>query len=66
VYDESLALAQQLAKQPAAALKATKRALNMQLERASIGVMDYACSAEAETFTLPEFQEKLAAMRGGT
>jgi enoyl-CoA hydratase len=63
VYDESLALARQLAKQPAAALKATKRALNMQLERASIGVMDYACSAEAETFTLPEFQEKLAAMR---
>jgi enoyl-CoA hydratase len=63
VQEEARALADRLAKLPAAALRATKRALNMQIERASIGVMDYACAAEAETFTLPEFQEKLAKMR---
>ncbi|MDT7655978.1 MAG: hypothetical protein QOF38_693, partial [Pseudonocardiales bacterium] len=33
--------------------------------RASIGILDYACAAEAETFTLPDLQEKLAAMRKG-
>ena len=63
VQEEARALADRLAKLPAAALRATKRALNMHIERASIGVMDYACAAEAETFTLPEFQEKLAKMR---
>jgi enoyl-CoA hydratase len=63
VLTEAMALAQRLAELPATALRATKRALNMQLERASIGVLDYACATEAETFTLPEFQRKLAAMR---
>ncbi|HEX4247856.1 MAG TPA: enoyl-CoA hydratase/isomerase family protein [Pseudonocardia sp.] len=63
VLAEATALAQRLAALPAAALRATKRALNMQLERASIGVLDYACATEAETFTLPEFQRKVAAMR---
>jgi enoyl-CoA hydratase len=65
VQSEAMALAQRLAAQPSAALKATKRALNMQLERASIGVMDYACATEAETFTLPDFQEKYRTMLGG-
>ena len=63
VFTEAAALAHRLAALPAAALRATKRALNMQLERASIGVLDYACAAEAETFTLPQFQQKLDAMR---
>jgi enoyl-CoA hydratase len=65
VLDEATALAHRLAKLPATALRATKRALNMHLERASIGILDYACAAEAETFTLPDLQEKLAAMRKG-
>jgi enoyl-CoA hydratase/carnithine racemase len=65
VMDEATALAHRLTKLPAAALRATKRALNMHLERASIGILDYACAAEAETFTLPDLQEKLAAMRKG-
>jgi enoyl-CoA hydratase len=65
VMDEATALAHRLAKLPAAALRATKRALNMHLERASIGILDYACAAEAETFTLPDLREKLAVMRKG-
>ncbi|HEY1967534.1 MAG TPA: enoyl-CoA hydratase-related protein, partial [Pseudonocardia sp.] len=65
VISEATALAQRLAKLPATALRATKRALNMHLERASIGILDYACAAEAETFTLPELQEKLSTMRAG-
>lgn len=65
VETEAMELALRLAAMPAAALQATKRALNMQVERASIGVLDYACASEAETFTLPDFTEKLAAMRGG-
>lgn len=63
VLTEAAALAQRLAGLPAAALRATKRALNMHLERAAIGIMDYACAAEAETFTLPELHQKLATMR---
>lgn len=44
--DEALILAERLAKQPAQALRDTKRALNMQLERTMIDVMDFAVSAE--------------------
>jgi enoyl-CoA hydratase len=62
VFDEAMALAERLAALPAAALKATKRALNMPMEKVSVGVMDYACAAEAETFTLPDFQKTLQAM----
>ncbi|GAA5149938.1 enoyl-CoA hydratase/isomerase family protein [Pseudonocardia eucalypti] len=63
VMAEATALAHRLAELPATALRATKRALNIRLERAAIGVLDYACAAEAETFTLPEIQAKVAAIR---
>lgn len=62
VDDEAMAVAQRLAALPAAALRSTKRALNMHIERSSIGIIDYACAAEAETFAMPEFQDRLATM----
>jgi enoyl-CoA hydratase len=62
VLSEASKLAHELARLPAIALRATKRALNMQIERASIGVLDYATAAEGETFTFPEIHQKLAAM----
>jgi enoyl-CoA hydratase len=46
--DEGLALAHELARLPAQALQDTKRALNLHLERAFSGVLEYAISAETE------------------
>jgi enoyl-CoA hydratase len=45
---EGLALARELAELPAQALQDTKRALNLHLERAFSGVLEYAISAETE------------------
>lgn len=56
LLEESLAAAERLAALPPFALQSTKRALNMHLERALVGVMDYAIAAESESFTLPDHQ----------
>ncbi|MDA8044487.1 MAG: enoyl-CoA hydratase/isomerase family protein [Actinomycetota bacterium] len=45
--EEALALAERIARQPAGALKATKRALNKVLERSVLEVLDYALTAES-------------------
>jgi enoyl-CoA hydratase len=45
--EEAVALAERIARQPVAALKATKRALNKVLERAVVEVLDYALTAES-------------------
>ncbi|HVW31428.1 MAG TPA: enoyl-CoA hydratase-related protein [Acidimicrobiia bacterium] len=55
------ALAERLAAQPQQALQDTKRALNIHMSRAVLGVIDFALAAEAETFGLPEFRAFLAA-----
>jgi enoyl-CoA hydratase len=46
VYDEGLALAARLAQLPAHAAQATKRALNLQLQRSLLGIADFALAAE--------------------
>jgi enoyl-CoA hydratase len=46
VHEEGLALATRLAELPAHAAQATKRALNLQLERSILGIADFALSAE--------------------
>lgn len=53
------ALAERLADQPAQALWDTKRALNMHMNAAIGKVMDFAFSAESETFALPQFAASL-------
>jgi len=61
LHSEAMALAQRLAALPRYALRATKRALNLHLERAASGTLDFVCAAESEHFTFPE----LAARLGG-
>jgi enoyl-CoA hydratase len=63
VLHEAVALADQLGALPVYALRATKKALNLQLERSSIGIIDFALAAESEHFSLPEMEEKLREMR---
>jgi len=46
-FDEALALAARLARQPAQALRDTKRAINKGLERAMVDVLDFAVAAES-------------------
>jgi enoyl-CoA hydratase len=54
VLKEALVLAHRLAKLSPIAVQDTKRALNLHLERAISGILDFAISAESETFTTPE------------
>ena len=55
--NEAIALATRLAQQPAQALRDTKRAVNKQLQRAMIDVLDFAVAAEAISNASPEHGE---------
>jgi len=57
VLDEAMALGERLAALPPQALRSTKRALNMHLQRAAAGVLDYALAAEYHSFDTPEHRE---------
>ncbi|MET4431734.1 MULTISPECIES: enoyl-CoA hydratase/isomerase family protein [unclassified Mycolicibacterium] len=59
VLPSAHALARRLAQQPKQALRDTKRALNMHMSAAIGNVIDFAFSAESETFALPTFREQL-------
>ncbi|HEY3669639.1 MAG TPA: enoyl-CoA hydratase/isomerase family protein [Acidimicrobiia bacterium] len=54
VKTEALALAHRLAALPAHAVQDTKRALNLHVQRAISGILEYGLSAESEAFTSPE------------
>jgi enoyl-CoA hydratase len=60
VLPAALELAGRLAEQPAHALRTTKRALNMHITRAISGVLEYALSAEFQSFDTAEHQEVVA------
>lgn len=51
---EALRVAHRLAELPARAVQDTKRALNLHVERAISGILEYGISAETECFTTPE------------
>jgi len=51
------ALAQRLADLPRQALQDTKRAINMHLERAITGILEFGFAAESTSFTSPEHHE---------
>jgi enoyl-CoA hydratase len=55
----SLALADRMASLPAQALQDTKRALNLHIQRAAGGIMDFAIAAESDTFTTAEHRQLL-------
>lgn len=60
VLAEACDLAQRLARQPRQALRDTKRALNIHLSAAVSNVIDFAFSAESESFAHPGFPAAIA------
>ncbi|QLL09099.1 enoyl-CoA hydratase/isomerase family protein [Mycobacterium vicinigordonae] len=63
VLEEGLALGERLASLPSQAVQSTKRAMNMHLSRAALGVLEYALAAEYTSFSTPEFKDRVAAFR---
>lgn len=56
LLDEAMKVAQELAAQPPQAVQSTKRALNMHVQRAAAGVLEYALAEEFASFDAPEHQ----------
>src|ERR1700753_2932702 len=63
VLDEGLAIGERLAALPAQAVRETKKAMNMHLSRAALGVLEYALAAEYTSFTTTEFKYRVTAFR---
>jgi enoyl-CoA hydratase len=59
VLSEALACARRIAALPAQAVQDTKRILNLHLERAVLGALDFALSAEDRSFGSPELRTNL-------
>jgi enoyl-CoA hydratase len=62
VLGAAVALAHRLAGLPGAALRATKRAVNLHLERQALGVMDFVTGAEEQHFADPDLAARLDGM----
>jgi enoyl-CoA hydratase len=59
-FAEALACAKRMLDQPQQAVEATKRLLNLHLERAVLATLDFAMSAEHQSFTTKDFQTNIA------
>jgi len=59
VFAQALACAQRIAALPAQAVQDTKRILNIHLERAVLGAIDFALTAEDRSFGSPELRANL-------
>ncbi len=62
LFDEAFAFAQRLAAQPRKAVEGTKRALNLHLSNAVLGILDHAISSESESFDCPDHRVAVAKM----
>ncbi|MET7475566.1 enoyl-CoA hydratase/isomerase family protein [Streptomyces sp. NPDC005648] len=62
---EATACAKRIAELPRQAVESTKRVLNMHLERAVLATLDYATSAEEQSFQTDDFRDTLARLTGG-
>jgi len=60
VLQAALAAARKIAALPRQAVEATKRVLNLHLERAVLATIDFAMTSESESFDTPDLQENLA------
>jgi enoyl-CoA hydratase/carnithine racemase len=60
VLPAALAAARRIAALPRQAVEATKRALNLHVERAVLATIDFAMAAESESFDTPELRDTLA------
>jgi enoyl-CoA hydratase/carnithine racemase len=56
VFSTALAAAHKIAKLPRQAVEATKRVLNIHVERAVLATIDFAMAAETESFDTPELR----------
>jgi enoyl-CoA hydratase len=63
LMEEAHKLAARIAAQPPAAIKGTKRAINMHLHNAARSVLDYALCAESETMTSAEHRALIRKLR---
>lgn len=63
-FAEALACAKQIAGLPQRAVESTKRLFNMQLERAVLATLDYATTAEEQTFQTEDFRVTLEKLIG--
>ncbi|WP_207841779.1 enoyl-CoA hydratase/isomerase family protein [Williamsia soli] len=57
---EAMACAKRISEQPQQAVEATKRLLNLHLERAVLATLDFAMSAEHQSFSTDDFQDNIA------
>ncbi len=64
LLDEAMELARRLAALPAAALRGTKRAVNLHLEQAMAAVMETALAAERDSMASPEHAAIVAGLTG--
>jgi enoyl-CoA hydratase/carnithine racemase len=60
VLPAALAAARKIAALPRQAVEATKRVLNLHVERAVLATIDFAMSAETESFDMPELRANVA------
>ena len=65
VLDQAMACARRIAKLPRQASEDTKRILNLQLERAVLGALDFALTAEDRSFRSPELRANLDRLLAG-
>ncbi len=59
----ALAMAERLAAQPPQALRSTKEAVNLHLQRAAAGVLEFALASEYQSFDTPEHHAVIDRMR---
>ncbi|WP_234390505.1 enoyl-CoA hydratase/isomerase family protein [Streptomyces sp. MMG1533] len=62
---EATACAKRIAGLPRQAVESTKRVLNMHLERAVLATLDYATTAEEQSFRTEDFRATIARLTGG-
>lgn len=60
VFDEAMACARRIAKLPQYAVEATKRVMNLHMERAVLATIDFALACEYESFSTDELRTNLA------
>lgn len=65
LLDDALALAQRIATQPAFALRETKRAVQLGIERSVAGVLEAAAEAERESMATDEHRARISALEQG-
>jgi enoyl-CoA hydratase len=62
---EAIACAKKILELPQQAVESTKRVLNIHLERAVLASLDYALSAEHQSFTTDDFRSIITKLSAG-